>query len=117
MVGSIGLKNTSSCNCVAGYTWDIYQQRCVCDFKQNFYISNGICYDCLIVPNGNGFASAYGCGCKNGLIWVNSTGKCDCPSGFVNLGNSCGNCSTITLPTGATVAGCKACSLTQGFYQ
>jgi len=32
------------------------------------------------------------------------------------MGTYCGSCSTITLPTGATVTGCQVCNVSQGFF-
>jgi len=111
MIGSTGVVKSNACVCWAGYTWSTSLTKCVCDYQQNFFLIGDICYDCSLVPNSNGFASAGGCGCNNGLIWITSSQKCDCPTGYVNLGSSCASCDTATLQSGATIAGCKACSV------
>lgn len=107
----------NSCACIAGYVWDANQQICVCDYKQNFFIINGICWDCALVPNSNGFASSNGCGCKSGLMWISSSSSCACPAGYVNIGGICQDCLKATLTAPATVAGCQSCNNVQGFVQ
>jgi len=106
----------NSCTCIVGRIWNATQQTCVCDYTQNFWLINGVCYDCTAVANTNGAASSSGCQCGQGLTWINSENMCDCPAGYVNMGTYCGSCSVITLPTGATVAGCQVCNVSQGFF-
>jgi len=101
----------SNCACIQGRTWNSTLQQCVCDYNQNFWLINGVCYDCAAIANTNGAASSSGCQCGQGMTWINSANKCDCPVGYVNMGTYCGSCSTITLPTGATVAGCQVCNV------
>jgi hypothetical protein len=106
----------NSCGCITGYFWNSTTLSCQCDFSNNFFTINGICYDCGAISNSAGLATQSGCGCAIGFIWISSSGKCGCPSGFISMGTYCGNCSLITIPIGATVAGCQACSTSQGFF-
>lgn len=117
MRGSFGATNGSACYCLQGFVWDPTQLKCVCDYNQNFYEFNGICWNCYSLPNTNSFATASGCICNNGLTWISSLNACACPSGYAVVGGNCISCTqaVFSLPSGVTVAGCTACSFSQGF--
>ena len=117
MIGAlINIISNNSCSCIVGYTWNSTLGYCVCDYTQNFYLINSVCYDCTAIANTNGAASQSGCGCSPGLTWISSLNMCGCPLGYVNMGTYCGSCSVVALSTGATVTGCQICNNTQGFF-
>jgi len=63
----------------------------------------------------NGLANNFGCVCTNGFTWNPTSGQCRCPSGSVIMGTRCVTCATASLPAGATVNDCGACSNSRGY--
>jgi hypothetical protein len=58
MVGALAtVVGGSRCACIEGYIWSTTSASCVCDYTDNFFQMNGICYDCGAIVNTAGLAT------------------------------------------------------------
>ena len=134
---------STSC-CATGYTFNQGLGICVCNNYNRYSVgANGICTKCASADNNciscsksyvyNGFYCLHGSlipqydfsttfACNAGYAFKKDIASgmiiscvCSTAAGYYLNGATCNACAT-TLPSGVTLANCKACAASSGFY-
>lgn len=73
-----------------------------CANSAGLFMTAKECIYCPNAPNSVGTATANGCTCKDGYYWSIIAVKCECDwtVGFVNIADTCLNCSAVSNSNG-----------------